>query len=104
VEGSQSESPTHEHAGAIPGSLRHLQQLGLHVGPLTTGAQNVSDSVMCYQILFPLTGLPGWASVGGGGGDRSPFLRKGGGDNGGGTCKGGTGRRGRTGALNRGVK
>jgi hypothetical protein len=34
-------------------------QFGLHVGPLTTGAEAVSDSV-----VLPLIGLPGWASVG----------------------------------------
>ena len=35
-------------------------QLGLHVGPLTTGAGAVSDSVECHWILFPkLDGLVG---------------------------------------------
>ena len=34
-------------------------QLGLHAGPLTTGAEDVSDSV----AASPLSALPGWASV-----------------------------------------
>ena len=34
------------------------------MGPVTTGAGTVSDSVACYQIPFPLAGLPGWTLVG----------------------------------------
>ena len=39
-------------------------QLGLHVGPLTTGAGAISDSVGLRSDPLPLDGLPHLASVG----------------------------------------
>jgi hypothetical protein len=39
-------------------------QLGLYVGPTTGRAGAILVSVPCHWILFPLPGLPGWASVG----------------------------------------
>ena len=38
-------------------------QLSLHVGPPTTGAWAVFNAVACLWNTFPLTGLPGLASV-----------------------------------------
>lgn len=39
-------------------------QLGLHVGPLTSGARAALVFVSCHWITFVLPELPGWASVG----------------------------------------
>jgi hypothetical protein len=57
-----------------PGSMQELDltsytflasvKLGLHVGLLRSGEGVVSDSVSCCWIPLPLSGLPGWTSVG----------------------------------------
>ena len=49
--------PTREHTGAGPGPYTFVAnvQLGLHVGPLTSG---VGAVWVCF-LPFPLPGLPG---------------------------------------------
>jgi len=42
--------------GAHRDGAKHMQglvvQLGLHVDPLTFGAESISDSVACHWVLF----------------------------------------------------